>query len=79
MALTLVNNRMNERDGLPHIPGGVSTVALFALGVGLWMWLGQSTNPNSGPVRLAGFVVVVASIAVLCEAMGLVRLGATPW
>ena len=70
---------MSTSDGLPFIPGGVATVAVFAMAVGLWMLFTESTNPGSSPLRFAGFVVVVLSVAVLCEALGFIRLGFTPW
>ena len=70
---------MLQRDGLPRIPGGVATVAVFTMAVGLWMMFTASTNPGSGPLRFAGFVVVVLAVAVLCEALGFIRLGFTPW
>jgi hypothetical protein len=66
-------------DGLPHIPGGVATVAVLTLAVGLWLWLERSSNPESGPLRIVGFTVVIAAIVVLCETMGLFQVGATPW
>jgi hypothetical protein len=71
--------QMSEYEELPTIPGGVATVAVFALAIGLWLWLGHGATPGSGPLRAAGIVIVVAALAVLCEALGLVSLAATPW
>jgi hypothetical protein len=76
--LALVTSRMGK-DGLPHIPGGVAIVAVLALAVGLWMWLDRSTNPESGPLRLVGFLIALGAMAVLCETMGFFRVGVTPW
>jgi hypothetical protein len=75
----MASMQVSEYEGLPHIPGGVATAAVFALAVGIWLSVGQGTTSDSGPLRVVGVAIVVAAVAVLGEALGFFSLAATPW
>jgi hypothetical protein len=64
---------------LPTIPGGVATVAVLGLVLGLWLCVSPSSNPASAPLRLMGVLVIAASIVVLAEVLGVLYLPQTPW
>ena len=70
---------LRQDAGLPSIPGGVATVALFGLVLGLWLVVSPSSNPAAAPLRLMGVLVIAASIVVLAEVAGMLYLPQTPW